>query len=108
MPIKPSKNEDEYFARIEADRIKALARSIQKKLQESHEKMKQEEKEQLKKLHHMRCPKCGMELIEIDFKTVKIDKCSECEGIWLDKGELEQLMKVEKKFFSGMLNLFRK
>ena len=67
-----------------------------------------EEKEHLKKLHFMRCPKCGMELIEIDYKGIKVDKCSECEGIWLDAGELEAISKLEKtvmdKFFSVFKN----
>jgi len=41
----------------------------------------EEEKKRLKELHYMRCPKCDMELIEIDYKGIKVDKCSECEGI---------------------------
>ena len=45
-------------------------------------------------LHHMRCPKCGLELIEIDYKGIKVDKCSECEGVWLDSGELETVSKL--------------
>ena len=52
----------------------------------------------------MRCPKCGMELIEIAYKGIKIDECSKCKGIWLDAGELEVVAKLEKtgldKFFS--------
>ena len=36
-------------------------------------------------------PKFGMELIEIDYKEIKVDKCSECEGVWLDPGELEAI-----------------
>jgi len=34
---------------------------------------------------------------------MKIDKCSECEGIWLDAGELEGVSKLEK---SGLDKLF--
>ncbi len=44
----------------------------------------------------MRCPKCGMELIEISYKKLKIDKCSSCEGIWLDAGEFEQVTELGK------------
>jgi len=42
----------------------------------------------------MRCPKCGLELIEIDYKGSKFDKYSECEGVWLDAGELEGIAKT--------------
>lgn len=97
MPKKPSELEEEYVVRMEFEK--------KKKLEEAkHKKLAQEEKENLKALHHMRCPKCGMELIEIDYKSIKVDKCSECEGIWLDAGELEAVAKLEK---SGMDKLFR-
>jgi len=53
----------------------------------------------------MRCPKCGMQLVEIDYKGIKIDKCTECSGVWLDEGELEAVVKLDKsvitRFFSG-------
>ena len=52
----------------------------------------------------MKCPKCGMKLVEIDYKKIKMDKCSECEGIWLDAGELDMVAQMDKgsleKFFS--------
>ncbi len=48
-------------------------------------------REQLRTLHWMRCPKCGLALDEIMFRGVKIDKCFGCGGVYLDDGELEQL-----------------
>lgn len=41
----------------------------------------EEEKRKPKELHYMRCPKCGMHLIEIDYKRIAVDKCSSCEGV---------------------------
>ena len=58
--MTPSKNEEEYFARIEFERRKTMEVEKVKKLAE-------EEKKNLKDLHYMRCPKCGMELSEIEF-----------------------------------------
>ncbi len=55
----------------------------------------------------MRCPKCGMELIEVDYKGMKIDKCSECEGIWLDAGELEGVSKLEKSGLDKLSSVFK-
>jgi hypothetical protein len=38
-----------------------------------------------------RCPRCGVELIEVERENVKVDLCKQCSGIWLDAGELEAL-----------------
>lgn len=99
--MKPSEREAEYIARVEFDKKKKLE-------EEKHKKLKQEEKKKLKELHNMRCPKCGMELIEIDYKSIKIDKCSECEGIWLDAGELEAIAKLEKSGLDKLFSVFKK
>jgi hypothetical protein len=102
MPVKfPSKREEEYFARREYEQLK-------KTEEEKHKKLKAEEKKRLKELHNMRCPKCGMELIEIDYKNLKIDKCSECEGVWLDAGELEGVAKLEKIGLDKFFSVFKK
>jgi hypothetical protein len=88
MIHKPSEKEEEYFKRQEIERLK--------KMQEEKERqMKEEEKKRLKELHYMKCPKCGMDLQEIEYKGIKIDKCFSCEGIFLDKGELEEVVKKE-------------
>ncbi len=100
MPTKPSEKEEEYFARLELERRRKVEEQKQKKLAE-------EEKELLRNLHYMRCPKCGMELTEIDYKRIKIDKCFSCDGVWLDTGELEALSKLEKTKLVELLNVFR-
>ena len=97
MPVKPTEKEEEFFARAELERLKKSEEEKQKNIQ-------QQDRERLKNLHYMRCPKCGMELIEIDYKDITIDRCSECDGVWLDAGEMETISKLEKtgldKFFS--------
>jgi len=35
-----------------------------------------------------RCPRCGHECVEGHVAEVEIDTCTECHGVWLDKGEL--------------------
>ncbi len=97
----PSEKEEEYFARLEYEKRQKIER-------EKHENLKAAELTKLKKLHFMRCPKCGMELIEIDYKDIKIDKCSECEGIWLDAGEMEAVAKMEKSGLDKFFGVFRK
>ena len=53
MPIKPTGKEEEYFARIEFERLRKIE-------EEKQAKLKKEERERLKELHYMKCPKCGM------------------------------------------------
>lgn len=99
--MRPSEREAEYVARMEFDRKKKLE-------EEKHKKLKKDEKKKLKEIHHMRCPKCGMELIEIDYKEIKVDKCSECDGIWLDAGELEAVSRLEKTGLNKLFGVFKK
>lgn len=101
MPDKPSGKEDEYFTKKEFERLRKIE-------QEKHSKLAEAEKKKLKDLHFMSCPKCGMELIEIDFKGIKVDKCSECEGIWFDAGEFETVSKLEKGGLDKLFSVFKK
>ncbi|MDA8122948.1 MAG: zf-TFIIB domain-containing protein [Deltaproteobacteria bacterium] len=96
MSRKPSESEEEYFARLEFERRK-------KAEEEKQEKLAEAEKKRLKELHYMHCPKCGMDLIEVDYRTLKIDRCSSCDGIWLDAGELEAAVGLEKSVLSRFL-----
>jgi Zn-finger nucleic acid-binding protein len=36
-------------------------------------------------------------LVAIDYKGIKVDKRSNCEGIWLNAGKLETVSRLEKK-----------
>lgn len=81
---KPSEAEDEYFAREEAAKRERDAI-------EQARKMEGEERERLKKLHYMKCPKCGMDLQEQPFRGVLIDRCYHCGGMWFDDKEFETL-----------------
>ena len=64
MARKPSETEEEYFGREQIEKKKKLMEEKQKKIAE-------EEKRKLKELHYMQCPKCGMELTEIDYRNIK-------------------------------------
>lgn len=97
---KPSKNEDEYFARQELERRKKWAA-------EQAAKMQTEEKERIKQAHWMKCPKCGMDLQEIELHGVKVDQCSHCGGVFLDAGEIDQLGKHEEGVMNRVFSIFR-
>ena len=42
-------------------------------------------------LHSIECPKCGHGMEEITYGEVTIDRCTNCQGLWFDTGEAEQL-----------------
>ena len=85
---KPSEKEEEYFARQAVERMKKEAEARQAAMGAG-------EKQRLRELHYMHCPKCGQSLAEVELKGVKIDRCFNCQGVWLDAGELEQLSQRE-------------
>ena len=39
------------------------------------------------------CPKCGGKFVVYSFMDFVLDRCESCEGIWLDKGELEGILR---------------
>ncbi|GLC27358.1 zf-TFIIB domain-containing protein [Roseisolibacter agri] len=82
---KPSKNEDEYFARENAaliERLRAEADATRRQAERAS--------------HTMRCPRCGGHLQEKEQHRVKIDQCPDCGGVWFDKGELEIFDHVDR------------
>ncbi len=97
---KPSKAEEEYFARQEFERRKQWAA-------ERTVKMAAEEKQKAKALHWMKCPKCGMDLATVDFQGVSIDRCTSCGGTYFDAGELEEVTKRGGGFFERVASIFR-
>ena len=77
---KPSRNEDEYFVKQDAELLKA------QRLRAEAERGEAE-----RRLHYMKCPKDGYDLVTTTQHGVQIENCPHCHGIWLDAGELDQL-----------------
>lgn len=90
--FKPSKGEDEYFVKLDADLIKA-----------QRAKLDADRASTERKSHYMRCPKCGGQLEEIEVHHMKIDRCKDCGGVWLDKGEMEMLEHVDQSRIRGFV-----
>jgi Zn-finger nucleic acid-binding protein len=75
---KPSRNEDEYFAREDAELMR-------KQRERAHSAAVEAEL----KTHYMKCPKDGYDLTSSEYHGVQIETCPHCGGMWLDAGELE-------------------
>jgi uncharacterized protein len=94
--------EDEYFIREDAEKKRKLALQVKKETEAS-------ELARLKALHHMHCPKCGLPLHEVKLGAVKVDVCFVCHGGFLERSDLEQLLKPEQKgVVEAMLNWFKR
>jgi DNA-directed RNA polymerase subunit RPC12/RpoP len=102
VPVKPSNTEEEFFVREDAEKKRKLALDQAKELEAR-------EREDLKKLHWMRCPKCGFELTTVSFKGVDIDKCFHCGATVFDAGELEKIGVKEKEgVVKALVRVFNK
>jgi hypothetical protein len=101
MPVKPSDAEEEYFRRLELERRKTAELDTSKLVAEAERRRERD-------LHFMKCPKCGRDLVEIDYRELKVDKCTGCEGVWLDPGELEAVTRVERSTFERVFGTFRR
>jgi ribosomal protein L40E len=49
----------------------------------------------------MHCPKCGHEMRTHERNGVTIEQCRKCHGIFLDRGEFEQLLSRETSFLGN-------
>jgi uncharacterized protein with PIN domain len=92
MDEKPSRNEDEYFMKRDAELV------AQQRARLDEERVRTE-----RASHYMKCPKCGANLTEREYHQIKIDVCPECNGLWLDAGEMELMAKVDQSRFGGFV-----
>ncbi len=49
----------------------------------------------------MKCPLCNVELKITDRQGIEIDYCTQCRGIWLDRGELDKIIERSEKQYSN-------
>ena len=77
---RPRHNEEEYFARHEAERIKAQREAALRAVRAAE-----------RRTHYMKCPKCGADLAREARAGVEVEKCPECGGMWLDPADAEAL-----------------
>lgn len=82
---KPSRTEDEYFVKQDAELIKAQRARLDADRATAE-----------RQSHYMKCPKCGADLVETEFHHIKIDRCRECHGVWFDAGEVEMMEHIDQ------------
>jgi hypothetical protein len=87
MPVKPTEQEDEYFARLEFERQRKV-------LDERDTRAAEDERRRMLSVVRGRCPKCGAELIPVPYRGMELDKWL-AQGVWLDVGELDRVVTTE-------------
>jgi Zn-finger nucleic acid-binding protein len=45
------------------------------------------------------CPKCQGQMRQYERNGVTVDQCTECRGLFLDRGELEHLINAEQGWY---------
>ena len=86
------KREDEWFLANEKRLLEAARVERERREKERAAQTADADRKRLREQHFMRCPKCGHEMKEETLEGVTIDRCSHCEGIFFDAGELDQVL----------------
>ena len=74
-----------------------MSRNLDIESYQFRERLKKEKKEKKKKevtLKSIKCPKCDIAFDDIAIGSENIAHCNTCNGIWLQKGQLEELCSI--------------
>ncbi len=94
--------EEEYF-------YKRNQELIEKRRRELDAQRREQESAAARGDYWMRCPKCGGQMEEEDLAHIKVERCTQCKGLYFDHGELETLLEAQEPagFLGGLRRLFR-
>ena len=102
--------EDDWFRQNERKLLEEARRAREAREAERKAHQDKAEREKLKALHYLKCPKCGHDLKAEKLQGIEIDRCTFCEGFFMDAGELEQLFLMKEQgqrqgFLRGLLGI---
>jgi uncharacterized protein len=63
--------------------------------------------EELKKLHFMKCPKCGHDLESKKMTYVTIEQCSSCGAIVIDADQVDKFITEKKSILNSLIAVFK-
>jgi uncharacterized protein len=92
-PGKPSRNEDEYFAKRDAEWMRERRAQLDAE-RESREKTQPK----------LVCPRCSAQLQDREFQNIHLDVCPKCHGVWFDAGELEMVLHTPRGELLSVVN----
>ncbi len=101
--------EDQWFREHERQLLEGARLAREKREAERAAQMKTEELAGRKAAHFMKCPKCGHDMKEETLESVSVDRCTHCEGVYFDAGELDQVLlkhdQDRKGFFRKLVKI---
>ncbi len=77
--------EKAYFFKVDQELIRKL-----------HAEEEVRHEQELQDLHWMKCPKCGHDLKQARLASLKVDRCTGCDGVFFDKTEWAQYFNGEE------------
>ena len=91
MDERSRKREDDWFLQNERKILEDARKLREKREAKRRVEETEEQRRKLKALHYMKCPKCGHDMKTQTLEGIEIDRCTFCEGFFLDQGEIEEL-----------------
>jgi ribosomal protein S27E len=80
-PFDPHAHEDSYFAVQEHE--------LMEQMKSEHRKAEAAKRQALMTI----CPKCSGQLVKYSENSFVVERCESCEGIWLNKGDLAEILR---------------
>jgi len=96
--VDHKKSEEEWFAKFEIQMIRDAKRRREEELRSI--KIEPE-----LPLNFELCPRDGTKMEKKHIGEIEVEICPKCEGIWLDRGELEDILLAQEEDKKGF---FRK
>jgi hypothetical protein len=90
------RREDDWFRQNEKKMLEDARTARLKREKERAAQEAEESRLRLKEAHFMKCPKCGHDMKSETLDSIEIDRCTFCEGVYFDAGELDQLFLTKK------------
>jgi len=104
-----SRREDQWFRENEKVLLENARIAREKREAERAAQEEESEREARQQRHFMKCPKCGHDMKEEKLQNVTIERCSHCEGIFFDAGELEAVFRQQaeqrRSFFRKLMKI---
>ena len=97
---KPKNFEADYFMRENAKNRRDLKKQEQRRAKKAHD-------EELRKIHSMKCPKCGHDLETVRMSYIDVDRCTSCGVLVLEADDIEKFIAEERSILKVLIDFFK-
>jgi uncharacterized protein len=86
------KKEDHWFLEKDLAALERIRKEREERIRRETTAEQAKALEALRAAHWLRCPKCGHAMEELSLSDVSVERCTRCDGIFFDRGELEDFL----------------